>query len=222
MAKKTQQPDLPSPDSETETLDWIKLHARELMLGGLVVLAIGLGGVLYRKSAELKASNADDALQSAEQTVAAGNLELAEGDLQKMITRYDGTPAATQGSILLAQAYYQEQKYDQGIAALQHAEEKNQSGPFAAPVLQLIAAGYSQLGRPADAAAAYVKAAAASPYGAEQASLRSLAARAYAAAGNKAAAVAIWEDLVKNEDRTIASEARLRLGEFATEAAGKS
>jgi hypothetical protein len=189
------------------------------MLGGLIVVAVGIGAFLYLQSAALKTSRADEALGAAEQSFASGNLALAQSDLEKMVMRYDGTSAAHQGTMLLALVFYQQGKYQEGVAIMRAAVAKAGSGPFATASLRLLGDGYLELGTPAEAADSYKKAAQLSAYETERARLRLMAAGAYALAGNQVAAAAIWEDLAKSPTATVANEARLRLGQHQTKPA---
>ena len=128
--------------------------------------------------------------------------------------RYANTAAAAQAAILLADSYYTQHKFAEGVAALQGASTKGAAKPFASAIERLVGGGYIQEGKPKDAAAHFSAAATLTPYPTEQARIRASAARAYAAAGDTAAAVAIWKQLVDQPKTGEAPEAQLLLGEL--------
>jgi tetratricopeptide (TPR) repeat protein len=205
----------PTLEDRTESLqDWAKLYTRELSIAGVILVA--LIGVLwlYRYSSQQQLMHADEQLLQPEQSLAAGNIPLAQDGLKRIIARYSGTPAATQASMLLAQTYYGTGKYLDGLQVLDKAPRSGSSKPFASGVEGLIADGYSEQGKYKDAASHYLAAASASPYPNEQARYKAFAARSYTNAADTTQAVAIWRDLLKNDASPESAEARLRIGEL--------
>jgi tetratricopeptide (TPR) repeat protein len=138
---------------------------------------------------------------------------LAVSDLQKVVTRYEGTQAGTQAALSLGQALYDQKKYKEGIDALKKAESKA-PGDFKASVHVVEAAGYEELKDFTNAAEQYKQATDATRYPAEKSDYQAAAARSYAAGGKTAEAKAIWTELSKDETSPIAAEARIRLGEL--------
>jgi predicted negative regulator of RcsB-dependent stress response len=204
---------------EESVFDWMQVHVRELLIALLlVVLAVG-GVILYRNASATQAAQAENALVGPEQSIQAGNLPLAQSDLRRVMTRYANTAAAAQAAMLLADTYYQQQKYAEGVAALQQASTSGAAKPFAAGIERLIAEGYVSQGKPKEAATHFVAAAGKTPYPTEQARLRASAARAYAAAGDTAGAVGIWRSLLDQSKNGEAAEAQLMLGELTVKAA---
>jgi predicted negative regulator of RcsB-dependent stress response len=196
-------------DSFTE---WVLLHKREVTWA-VVVLAIILGGFwFYRRSQAIRAQRAETAYYQARQSAAAGNLPLAVSDLQKVATRYEGTRAGTQAVLSLAQAFYEQKKFREGLAALKNAEAKAPDD-FQASVHALEAAGYEELKDFIHAAEQYSLAAKATRFPSDKAEYRAAAARSFMAGGNAAEAKSIWVDLAKDESGPVAAEARVRLGE---------
>jgi tetratricopeptide (TPR) repeat protein len=116
--------------------------------------------------------------------------------------------------MMLAETYYTQGKYIDGLATLQKAPRSGASASFAPGVEGLIADGYSEQGKYPEAATHYLAAAAASPYPNDQAHFKANAARAYTNAADTAHAVAIWRELAKNDASPQAAEAHLRLGEL--------
>jgi tetratricopeptide (TPR) repeat protein len=205
----------PTFEERSESLaDWARLYTRELSIAGVILVA--LIGVLwlYRYSSTQQFRRADEQLLSPERSLAAGNVPLAQTDLRRIIARFGGTPAATQAAMLLAETYYTEGKYIDGLATLAKASRTGSSALFATGVESLIGDGYSEEGKPKDAAGHYMAAAAASPYPAEKARWKAIAARAYTNAGDTAQALSLWRELSKDDTSPQAPEARLRIGEL--------
>jgi predicted negative regulator of RcsB-dependent stress response len=199
--------------------EWVQLHVRELTIAAAVV-AVAVGGmVLYRSASATQAAQAEQALVEPQQSIAAGNLPLAQSDLRRVIVRYGGTAAAAQAAILLAETLYSQQKYADGLAALGSAPVTGSAKPFASAVERLIADGYVQQGKSKTAAMHFAAAADKSAYPTERARLRASAAQAYAAAGDTATAISIWRQLAADPKSGEVPEAQLRLGELTAKRA---
>jgi predicted negative regulator of RcsB-dependent stress response len=198
---------------EESIAEWMRDHTRELTWGLIGLAAIVGGAWFYERSQAIKSQRAETAYFQARQAVEAGNLPLGISDLQKVVTRYEGTAAGAQAALTLAQALYDQGKFKEGIDALKKAEGKAPS-EFRASVHVLQAAGYEGLKDFAHAAEQFRAASDATQFPADKADYLSSAARDYHAAGNTKAAIGIWQDLLKNENPSVAGEARVRLGEL--------
>lgn len=217
----------PAPIRATKTndgldlMEWVQVNAR-LLGGAAAVVAVAAAGYwFYVRSQQIKTINADRSLMQAEQSLQSGNAALATSDLQRVVTRYKGTGAGTQAALLLAQTHYNAGKYQDGINVLQ--EISGHAGGSEAMVQGLIGDGHAQMGKHADAAKAYEKAAEASIYENEKAYYRAKAARSYTAAGNVADARRLWTQLSTDANaQSVAAEARVRLAELNATRAGKS
>ena len=202
-----------SVDPRTESItDWLHVNSRLVGIAVGVVAVVALGGWLYTRAQAGKELRAEQTLRRAEQSVAAGNAPLAQSDLEKLASGYRGTAGASQGAMLLAQLHMEKGEYQKAIDVL----EKNAAGrkDFEAPVEGMIANAYSQLNKPADAAAHYRKAAEATRFEAERDAYLADAARHLTAANDTASARQIWQTIAANARSEFAPEARLRLGEL--------
>jgi predicted negative regulator of RcsB-dependent stress response len=199
-------------DDETMT-EWFMLHQRGVTWGVVAVAIIAGGLWYYERSQSLKSQRAETAYFQARQSAAAGNLPQAVSDLQKVVSRYEGTSAGTQAALTLAQTLYDQQKYKEGLDVLKAAESKA-SADFKPSIYVLEAAGHEQLKDLLAAAQQYKLAAEATRFPADKAEYQSAAARDYMAAGKTEEARAIWAELVKDETGPGAAEARVRLGEL--------
>jgi predicted negative regulator of RcsB-dependent stress response len=204
-------------------LDWFQLYSKQAAWAAVGLVAILAGGWFYMRSQDLKAERAEKAYFTAQRTVVSGNLPLAESDLRKMVSRYSGTPAAMEASLVLAQVMYEQGKFQEGVDELKKSEDKiGGSKEFGSAVHLVLAAGLEQLKKYADAAAQYEKAAKAARFDADRQRYESLAAAAYLDAGNKEKAKAMWTVLGADSKGTVAGEARVRLGELTAAAEPKS
>jgi predicted negative regulator of RcsB-dependent stress response len=198
-------------DDESLT-EWVMLHKREVTWA-VIVLAIVVGGYwFYQRSQSIKAQRAEAAYFQARQSAAAGDLPRAVSDLQKVVNRYEGTRAGAQAALSLAQAFYDQKKFREGIAALKKAESKAPD-EFKAAIHALQAAGYEELKDFVSGAQAYKAASEATRFPSDKAEYQASAARDYMAAGKTAEARAIWTELAKDQGSPTAAEARVRLGE---------
>ena len=213
----------PSVEEQTETfVEWARDHSREISLATIAIATIAGAAWLYGRSAETKAGRAAVALAQAEATIAAGRTTEAETELTALVSRYEGTPAGTQGALRLAQVLYDQGKHQEGISRLVAVLDDHGSGPMEVALKQMIAAGYEEAGQPAEAAARYLEAAADTRLEGESNSLKARAARAFALAGNKAEAIRLWEEVLGSGEGPLSNEARIRLGELRTVPAGSS
>lgn len=193
-------------------MEWVQSHGRQLGIGAIVVVALAAGSWVVSRSNDTKAAGASRALSEAQRSMASGNLALAAADLQKVVSRYGSTTAGTQARLLLAQVQFQQGKVADGMKVL---DEVGSAGAMQASLHALRGAGLEQSGKPAEAAAEYLKASTASTLPSERESYKADAARAYVTAGKKDEALKIWEAIAADEASPLNGEARLRVGELS-------
>jgi len=213
----------PTLDDDPETfIEWIQAHSREFSFALLAIAAIAVGGWLYGYFGRSNAARAELLLVQAETSLGAQRLPEAQTQFERLVQSYDGTPAAGQGLLRLAQVLYEQGKFQDGVTRLESYFDEYASGPLAVSIRQLAAAGYEQLGKPADAATRYAEAATKSTLENERDGLNARSARAWADAGRKDEAVRVWKALLEKPDSPLANEARIRIGELTTAPAGAS
>ena len=205
-------------DSPDSLLDWFQLYSKQFTWAAVAIFVIAAGGWFYIRSQNLKAERAEKAFFEAQRPVVSGNLPLGESDLRKMVTRYDGTTAAMQARLLLAQVMYEQGKVQQGIDELKQAEDEiSDSEEFGSSVHLVLAAGLEQLKKLKEAGQQYEKAAAVARFDADRQRYETLAASAYLDGGDTAKAKELWTKLGADSKGTVAGEARVRLGELVAE-----
>lgn len=198
-------------------IEWARANSSKLSIGGIILVAVAAVTFLWRASADKKELRASEALASAQAVVQSGNAALAQSDLQALLRRYGGTTAAIQARLLLAQVHFGQGKVDEGLRELNAISSP---GIYSASVHALKGAGLEQAGKPAEAAAEFEQAAAASTTAIGKASYQSDAARAYLAAGNVDAAKRIWQAIATDDTNPMAGEAKVRLGEITAKPIG--
>ena len=203
--------------------DWIQANTRAVTIGAVLVVAGGAGYWFYTRSLDIKRLNAERGLNQAKQSMAAGNAALATTDLQRVATRYKGTPAGAQAAMLLAQYDFDQDKFDDGLKVLQPYQTSGAAGRNLGAIWSLTGDGLLSQAKVDEAVAAFRKAADATTYPGERAVYLSKAARSLQMAGKNAEAKEIWERLKKDPEASLVhSEADIRLGELTSQTAGKS
>jgi tetratricopeptide (TPR) repeat protein len=211
----------PTVEEHTETfVEWAQDHTRELSFGVLAVVTIAAAAWLYGYSTRRNMVRAEVLLNEAETSLAAQRVPEAQTRLERLVRGYDGTPAAGQGLLRLAQVLYDQGKFSEGVSQLEQAFGEYDTGPFAVAVRQMAGAGYEQMNNPATAAERYAEAAGKSDLEAERDQLVARSARAWADAGRKDEALRLWRQIVAKPSSPMANEARIRIGELTATPAG--
>ena len=201
-------------------VDWTRINAKLLTTGAVVVAVAAAGYWFYLRSTQIQATNAERALLTAKQSMTAGNLPLAQKDLQNVYAKYASTSAGVQAAMLLAQIDFDGGKFQDGLAVLQKVAGSSAASGVQATILSLEGDGYAQMKKLAEAGKAYEDAAKATSFETERSFQLAKAARVYQAAGNTAKAKEIWTALLGDpKAQTMSAEARVRLGELSAQTA---
>jgi tetratricopeptide (TPR) repeat protein len=210
-------------DRAQTLLDWTRVNSTALSVGAVVVLVAAGVYWFYSRSRQIQSENAEKALMNAKQSMSAGNLPLAQNDLQSVFSRYGSTPAGVEAAMLLAQIDYDAGKFQDGLTVLQKAAGSSAAATAQSTILSLEGDGYAQMKQLPKAAKQYEDAAAAAAtMQTEHAFLLAKAARTYGEAGDTAKARQLWSTLANDPNtQAVASEARVRLGELTAQPAKK-
>ncbi|HEX7938429.1 MAG TPA: tetratricopeptide repeat protein [Gemmatimonadaceae bacterium] len=204
-------------------LEWFQKNNRAVSIVAGVAAVVAVSGWFYMRSAEIKRENAERGLSQAKQSMSAGNTALATTDLQRVASRYVGTPGGVQAAMLLAQMNYDQAKHVDGLKALEPYQSASAAGAELGDVWSLVGDGQIAIGKGDDAVASYRKAVDATEFPGAKAVAKAKLARALMATGKDMEARALWEKLASDPDAAVVkSEAQIRLGELATKPAGKS
>lgn len=201
-------------------VDWTRVNARMLTAGMIVIVVAAAGYWFYMRSRQIQSANAEKALMNAKQSMSAGNLTLAQSDLQKVYSRYESTAAGVEAAILLAQIDFDAHKVQDGISILEKLSGSSAASRVESTIRGLEGDGYMQLGKAIEAAKRYESAADVSSFDTERAFQRSKAGRAYQIAGDTAKARQVWTNMLNDPTaQSMAPEARVRLGELTAQVA---
>ena len=196
-------------------VDWFHINSRVISIGAFAVVAIAFGVWFVQRQSLNETISSDKQLLTAKQSLNSGNAPLAEADLKKVVDRYADKPAGIEAGLLLAQIKLDKSDYQGAVTDLKALSSKVSSGPSAAPIRGLLGDAVAQLGKPADAAVEYVKAAGLAAGPNEKGFWMAKAGRSDLDAGKTAEARRIFEDLAAQHDNeAMAAEARVRLGEI--------
>ena len=192
---------------------WFKANQKvvSIAFGSMAVVAVAV--VIWQKSAQTKIENAERAFFQA-QTATAQNPATAAAELEKVSTRYAGTSAGDRAALLMAQSLMTQGKTADALKGLEKLAASGGADRLGATLQTLMAAAYENLNKPADAAKAYL-AAAATSLGDAKVQRQADAARAFMAAGNSAESLKLWTELAKDRTGPLAAEAHVRIGELA-------
>lgn len=200
-------------------LDWTTVNSKALTIAAIVIVAAAAGFWFWGRSRQIQEANAQRALLNAKQSLSSGNLPLAQTDLQSVYSRYGSTEAGVEAAMLLATISYDNNKPQDGISLLEKAAGSSAASTVQGTIRNLEGDGYAQMGKLTDAAKQYEQAAGATSFALEKGFYQSKAARAYQAAGDTAKARQIWTALANDQSSSMATEAKVRLGELEAQPA---
>jgi predicted negative regulator of RcsB-dependent stress response len=203
-------------------IDWTRINSKALTAAAAVIVVAAAGFWFYQRSQQIQALNAERALAHAKESLTAGNLPLAQTDLQGVYSRYGSTAAGVEAAMLLAQADFDANKPQDGIALIDKVSGSSAASAQLPTLLSLKGDGQAQLAKLADAAKSYEAAANATSFETEKAYYNAKAARTYQAAGDTASARKLWSAMLNDpKSQVMAAEARIRLGELEAQVAKK-
>ncbi|MBC7791015.1 MAG: tetratricopeptide repeat protein [Anaerolineae bacterium] len=193
---------------------WIQSHTKQIGIAATILVLAAVGWWVYMRTQRSEEQRAEQMLNQARQSIAAGNSALAQSDLDKVVKRYPDAAAGRQAVLLLSEVLYRGGKFEQGIAELKKVATVRAGDDLASVAEGQIAVGYEELKKFAEAAEHYQKAAGTARFDMDRDLFLASAARAFTAAGNQEGARKIWNGLATNESGVVSGEARVRLGEL--------
>jgi tetratricopeptide (TPR) repeat protein len=203
----------PTPTIEAESLGelWI-IHQKKILVGAIVSPPARVASGCTSAPGRSRKRRAAWPTQAAEASFMGGNQAIAIPELEKVVSRYQGTTAGTQAAMLIAQSLMDQGKGPEAVTVLESAL-RSAPKSLTAGVQSLIGAAYESQGKPTEAAAAYARAAAASAFVQDRDMHLIEQARNLVAANDLAGAEKIYAEMARREDSPFAGEARVRLGE---------
>jgi outer membrane protein assembly factor BamD (BamD/ComL family) len=192
-------------------------RGRERLLVGLiaVLVAVALVGWFVMASARRKEQFAQRSLNQARSAAEAGNLPLASSELQRIITTYRGTDAASEAVLTLNQVRMVNGQSELAAVGLREYLASKPAEKYVAPANGLLGAALENAKRPAEAGDAYTRASEASDVDYLRASYLIDAGRSYRTAGRLQEAERAYRTVVSKYPTTPSfTEAQVRLAEL--------
>lgn len=195
-------------------LDTLSARKREITIGGIVIVALAGGLLLWRMSVNQKNARAQTALTQATNALFSGNRPLAMNELQQVADRYRDTAPGIEGAMSLAQLDFEDARWADGIKVLDAAKQSSAAGQFRDALDGLMGGAYADLKKYDEAVKSYQAASDEAPYPSLKDTYLADAARVLMVAGKKDEARKIWEAIAAKPDSPVVAEAKVRLGEL--------
>ncbi len=191
------------------------VNRKALLILGIALALTALVVWMFVTSNRRKEAFANRELIRARAAAEQGNLPLAASELQKLIDTYRGTDAALNAEISLNQVRLINGQTDLAVVGLRDFLSRNPAPKFQAPAQGMLASGLETAGQPAEAAAAYQKAAEATDVNYLKAEYLVDAGRAFRNAGKLDDARAAYQKVLADyPDSPSKTEATVRLAEL--------
>lgn len=194
---------------------WYRDHPRLLIAGAVVAALLVVVTWFVIESGKRKEEFASRSLNQARAAAEAGNLPLASSELQRLITAYRGTDAASEAVITLNQIRLINQQSELAAVGLREFLAGNPPQQYVTPAYGLLGAALENSKRWGEAAQAYTEAANTAQVDYLKAQYLVDAGRAYREAGNRDAAIRAYRTVVqKYASSPSLTEAEVRLAEL--------
>jgi predicted negative regulator of RcsB-dependent stress response len=198
-----------------ESSAWAKRHSRVLIGGGIVLVVVLLGVLVYRAQTSATRERAALELERVRGTALAGDPATAVGELEAYVAQYGNTPAGREARLLLAQAHLEAGQPQQAIEATQGLA-RDADSPLGAPAGFLLAAAHEATGATDRAEEAYLRVASGARFEYQRLEALDRAALLRLDAGNYAGAAELFQrayELIPEERAADRAVFRMRHAE---------
>ncbi len=193
---------------------WYRNRQRQIIAAAVVVAALALVGWFVMASAQRKEEFAARSLNQARAAAEAGNLPLASSELQKLISAYGGTDAASEAVITLNQVRMVNGQNELAVVGLRDFLKTNPPVQYRTPAQGLLAAALENSKRWVDAGNAYTDASKVAEVEYLKAKYLVDAGRAYREGGKLEEATRAYRTVVEKYPKAPSvTEAQVRLAE---------
>src|SRR5919112_5523646 len=194
---------------------WYMRHQRALMLVAALLAVALIVGWFVLASGRRKEQFAARSLNQARAAAEAGNLPLASSELQRLITTYKGTDAASEAVITLNQVRMVNGQSELAVVGLREYLATKPAEKYVTPAYGLLGAALENSKRWAEAAEAYNQAANTAEVDYLKASYLVDAGRAYREAGKTQEAERAYRTVLEKYPKSPRfTEAQVRLAEL--------
>jgi outer membrane protein assembly factor BamD (BamD/ComL family) len=208
----TTREQVPPPGTKTP---WYRDRRRQLVAAIVLVAAAAIVGWFLLASGKRKAQFAARSLNQARAAAEAGNLPLASSELQRLITTYKGTDAASEAVITLNQVRMVNGQSELAVIGLREYLAAKPPKKYVAPASGLLGAALENSKRWAEAGDAYSQASNAADVAYLKASYLVDAGRAYRQAGRAQDAARAYRTILEKYPTSPSfTEAQVRLAEL--------
>jgi outer membrane protein assembly factor BamD (BamD/ComL family) len=197
------------------TTPWYRDRRRQMVVAVALAAAAAIVGWFLLASGTRKEQFAGRSLNQARAAAEAGNLPLASSELQRLITTYKGTDAASEAVIALNQVRMINGQSELAAVGLREYLAAKPAEKYVAPAYGLLGAALENSKRWAEAADAYNQASNAAEVEYLKASYLIDAARAYREAGRLREAERAYRTILQKYPKSASvTEAQVRLAEL--------
>lgn len=202
---------------------WARKHVRLLGIAALAVVLVLAGALYYRSYQRTLRDQAAAQLNEVRATASSGNRQLAIRDLENFLKRFDGTPAADEARVVLAEVFLADGNPDKAIeTARPLASDLDE--PLGVTAAFLVASAHEAKNQAGEAEQLYLRIADRAQLAHQKRDALAAAARIRMDRGDAAGAAQLYERIleslsVTNPDRAIYE---VRLGEARALASSSS
>jgi TolA-binding protein len=210
-----QKTSAPLPERAVAAGKWWHERRNQVIAVVGVAALIGLGTWFVITSGRREEEYAQRQLTRAREVAESGNLVQASQDLQKIITTYSGTDAASEALLTLNEVRMVNGQGELAIIGLRDFLKRNPAKRYISPAQALLGSALENAKKPDEAAQAYLAAADAATLDYLKAGYLIEAGRALVAAGKKDKAIDAYRKVVREMPKTPGfTEASVRLAEL--------
>jgi outer membrane protein assembly factor BamD (BamD/ComL family) len=207
----TTRDQVPAPET---TNPWYRDRRRQLVVAVALIAAVAMVGWFLLASGKRKEQFAARSLNQARAAAEAGNLPLASSELQRLITTYKGTDAASEAVITLNQVRMVNGQSELAAVGLREYLAAKPDKKYVAPAYGLLGAALENSKRWGEAAEAYGQASNAAEVDYLKANYLVDAGRAYRQAGKIQDAERVYRTILQKYPKSPSfTEAQVRLAE---------
>ncbi len=201
--------------ASTVPTPWYKNRRRHIIAAAAIVAAIAVVAWFVVASGKRKEEFAARSLNQARTAAEAGNLPLASSELQKLISAYKGTDAASEAVITLNQVRMVNGQNELAVVGLREFLNSNPPEQYRTPATGLLAAALENAKQWDEAGKAYTQAANAAEVEYLKAQYLVDAGRAYRLGGKLEEAARSYRTILQKYPKSSSvTEAQVRLAEI--------
>lgn len=180
---------------------WARANIRAIVIGAVVLGLLVAGLLAYRVSQAQRQERAAVEFMQLERSVNAQNPQLAAKDLERFVTKYDGTNTAEEARVTLAQMYMEQNLPAKAIATLKGAESKVDDSPVGPQAALLLGAAQLAAGNAKAAVETYLAVSKDAPLEFHRLEALENAAAVRAQTGDHRGAAELWQQLAESAEK---------------------